>query len=83
MVLYGTPGVLAALSVARIQALLSDACQVVGAVRVQDTLRPTGGRSALVVWQTGAGGAAVLDATFRVGTARTWLAWVTGGRWWS
>ena len=81
MVLYGTPGVLAALSVARIQALLSDACQVVGAVRVQNTLWPTGGRSSLVVWQTGAGGAAVLDTTFRIRTARTWLAGVLVPGW--
>ena len=74
MVLYSASGVLSALALARIQTLLSDAGQMVGTVCVEHTFWPTGGRGALVVWETGAGSTAVLDATLGVRSARTRLA---------
>ena len=81
MVSYRALGVLATLALARIQTLLSDACQVVGTVSVQATFWPAGGRSALVASQTGAGSALVLLTAFRVRATWTRLTRVSRARW--
>ena len=80
MVLHGAPGILAALSLTRILTFLSDACQVIRTIRIQNTFWPTGGWSALVARQAGAGSATVLLTAFRIRAARAGLAWVLGPR---
>ena len=72
--------VLTTLSTTGVEAVLSDASQVVGTVRVQDTFWPTGWWSTLVSRQAGAGRSAVLDTTLRVRAARARLAWILVAR---
>ena len=69
-----TLGVLAALVVARVAALVADTGLVAGAVGADDTLGPTVGRTAAVVGQARARRAPVVVATLRVRPARTRLA---------
>ena len=72
--------VMAAFAIARIHTFLSDARQMIRTVCVQNTFWPTGGWSALVARQAGAGGTTVLLTAFRIRAARAGLAWVLGPR---
>ena len=83
MVLHGAPGVLAALSLTRILTFLSDACQVIRTIRIQNTFWPTGRWGALVARQAGAGGTTVLLTAFRVRPARAGLARILITWWFS